>query len=265
MIKCHHIGKIIQQKTILKDCHFSVNKGDILGIMGESGSGKSTLARIIIGLDKPSQGHVLFHGKPYSVKKDGVRILLVFQDAFHSVNPLFTVQDILCEALPKPINQDHISHILQDVGLDETFLNKTPRQLSGGQLQRICIARALLLKPEVIIFDEALSGLDPVIQGKLLRLLYRLKQRYQLTYIFISHDPNLCKAICHRILVMFEGQIIDTLDQLDDPITVKHPITRQLLQDSPNTGYSKCYLRKALSHSLQQKTESEQYHGKTTF
>ena len=156
---------------VVKDCDFTVQKGEIIGLMGESGSGKSTLAKLLIGLEKPSQGEILLDGQPYSVKKSGVRILLVFQDSLHSVNPNFTVEQVLTEALPKDVTREEIEAILEDVGLDKSFLSQPARQLSGGQLQRICIARGLLLKPDVLIFDEALSGLDPIVQGRLLRLL----------------------------------------------------------------------------------------------
>ena len=183
MLECRHVFKKFDGKTVVKDCNFSVQKGEMIGLMGESGSGKSTLAKLLIGLEKPSQGQVLLDGQPYSVKKSGVRILLVFQDSLHSVNPNFTVEQVLTEALPKDVAREEIEAILEDVGLDKSFLSQPARQLSGGQLQRICIARGLLLKPDVLIFDEALSGLDPIVQGRLLRLLYDLWEKYRLPYL----------------------------------------------------------------------------------
>lgn len=214
--------------------------------MGESGSGKTTLARIILGLERPTEGQVLLNGQPYVVKRDGVRIHLVFQDAFHAVNPLFSVKEILCEGLSQSLHLQEIHQILEAVGLDGTYLTKTASQLSGGQLQRVCIARSLLLKPDVLIFDEALSGLDPLIQGRLLRLLYDLKEKYQLTYLFISHDFNLCQAICHRILVLFEGEIVEELTSFTNPMLVDHPATQNLLTDCGNPKYSRCQLRKTI-------------------
>ncbi|WP_303974231.1 ABC transporter ATP-binding protein [Streptococcus merionis] len=245
MIECRHVCKQFNKKAILKDCHFSLKKGEIVGIMGESGTGKSTLARLLVGLEKASSGEILLDGKPYSAK-EGAKVLLVFQDATHAVNPLFTVKEILTEARKDTVSQDELVSILNDVGLDESYLTKTSRQLSGGQLQRVCIARALLLKPEVIIFDEALSGLDPLIQGQLLRLLYQLKETYQQTYIFISHDFNLCYAICNRILVMFDGTIVDEITRFENPIQIHHPATQNLLVESQNPKYSKCQLRKMM-------------------
>ena len=160
-----------------------------------------------------------------------MRILLVFQDSLHSVNPHFTVEQVLTEALSKDVARDEIEAILEDVGLDKSYLNQPARQLSGGQLQRICIARGLLLKPDVLIFDEALSGLDPIVQGKLLRLLYDLWEKYQLTYLFISHDFKLSYALCHRILVMADGEIIDEIKDFELPIQAHHPVTKKLIGD----------------------------------
>ena len=216
---------------VVKDCNFTVQKGEMIGLMGESGSGKSTLAKLLIGLEKPSQGQVLLDGLPYSVKKSGVRILLVFQDSLHSVNPNFTVEQVLTEALPKDVAREEIEAILEDVGLDKSFLSQPARQLSGGQLQRICIARGLLLKPDILIFDEALSGLDPIVQGRLLRLLYDLWEKYQLTYLFISHDFKLSYALCHRILVMADGEIVDEIKDFELPIQTHHPVTEKLIGD----------------------------------
>ncbi|HEK9995484.1 ABC transporter ATP-binding protein [Streptococcus equi] len=213
MIEFRHVYKSFHQKPVLTDCHFQMEKGESLGIMGESGSGKTTLARLIIGLEQPTAGQVLFHGQPYSVKVCGPRILLVFQDALRSVNPLFTIQEILTEALSKDFALEEVVQILAAVGLDATHLGKKARELSGGQLQRVCIARALLLRPEVIIFDEALSGLDPITQGQLLDLLYELKQAYQLTYIFIAHNANICQAICDRVLLLEQGRLVAVRDK----------------------------------------------------
>ena len=174
--------------------------------MGESGSGKSTLARVILGIEKPTQGQVLLDGKTYSIKEDGVRILVVFQDSFHAVNPRFTVREILLEALPKDFPMEQVDTVLKEVGLPSEVLEKRARELSGGQLQRVCIARTLLLNPDVIIFDESLSGLDPKTQVQILQLLYKIHGKYQNTFIFIAHDEQLCRAICDRILILENGQ-----------------------------------------------------------
>ena len=171
MLECKDITVNYQGKTVLDHCNLSIKKGEIVGIMGESGSGKSTLARVILGIEKPSQGQVLLDGKTYSIKEDGVRILVVFQDSFHAVNPRFTVREILLEALPKDFPIDKVHNVLTEVGLPSEVLGKRARELSGGQLQRVCIARTLLLNPDIIIFDESLSGLDPKTQVQILQLL----------------------------------------------------------------------------------------------
>lgn len=245
MIECRQVSKQFHNRKVLKDCTFSLARGEIVGIMGESGTGKSTLARLLVGLDEVSSGEIFIDGKPYRAR-EGRKVLLVFQDAIHAVNPRFTVREVLTEARKDQVSQEELSSILKDVGLDDSYLTKNPRQLSGGQLQRVCIARALLLKPDVIIFDEALSGLDPLIQGQLLRLLYRLKEAYQQTYLFISHDFNLCYAICNRILVMFDGAIVDEITCFENPIEPHHPATQNLLIESQNPKYSKCQLRKMM-------------------
>lgn len=244
MIEFCHVSKRFNGKPVLKDCNFHVSRGEIVGLMGRSGSGKTTLAHLLLGLEKPTTGQVLLDGRTYCLKKDGVRIVQVFQDAFHSVNPLFTVEEILTEVCSSGIGRARLIELLEDVGLGEEHLAKRSKHLSGGQLQRICIARALLMTPDVIIFDEALSGLDPLIQGQLLRLIYRLKEKYQQTYLFISHDFNLCYTICNRVLVLYNGCIVDEITSFESPIRVGHPASQNLLKESQSLRYSKCQLRK---------------------
>ena len=207
MLECKDITVNYQGKTVLDHCNLSIKKGEIVGIMGESGSGKSTLARVILGIEKPSQGQVLLDGKTYSIKEDGVRILVVFQDSFHAVNPRFTVREILLEALPKDFPIDKVHNVLTEVGLPSEVLGKRARELSGGQLQRVCIARTLLLNPDI-------SGLDPKTQVQILQLLYKLHAKYQNTFIFIAHDEQLCQAICDRILILENGQFIREIQDL---------------------------------------------------
>ena len=214
MLECKDITVNYQGKTVLDHCNLSIKKGEIVGIMGESGSGKSTLARVILGIEKPTQGQVLLDGKTYSIKEDGVRILVVFQDSFHAVNPRFTVREILLEALPKDFPMEQVDTVLKEVGLPSEVLEKRARELSGGQLQRVCIARTLLLNPDVIIFDESLSGLDPKTQVQILQLLYKIHGKYQNTFIFIAHDEQLCRAICDRILVLEIGQFTREIQDL---------------------------------------------------
>lgn len=215
LLECNHISKMYHGRYILKDCNLNLSQGEILGIMGESGCGKSTLAKIIGGIENPSSGEVLLNGDKYPSNSQKSQFILIFQDAFHSVNPHFTVKQVLTEAIPK-VTEDEILTILEEVGLGKEHLVRRARDLSGGQLQRVCIARALLLRPKVIIFDESLTGLDPIIQGKLLRLLFKLRESHQLSYIFISHDFMLCYAICHRVLIIEQGYFVDEVKDIED-------------------------------------------------
>lgn len=248
MLECHDIYKDYHQTQALKPISFKVKQGEIVGIMGESGSGKSTLAKLIAGLEPLSGGSIFLSGSPYDTRNPSSRILLVFQDALHAVNPRFLVREILSEGMKGDYQYEELVQILEDVGLDAQYLQKRPSQLSGGQLQRVCIARALLLKPDLIVFDEALSGLDPIIQGQLLKLLVDLKDRYDLTYIFVSHDFKLCYAICHRVLILFEGQLVEELKQLDHlpDLDQLHPVTQQIISEDTNCFYPKCRLRKMI-------------------
>lgn len=214
LLKCNHIYKNFSNNSVLKDCHLELFQGEILGIMGESGCGKSTLAKIISGIEHPSIGEVRLDGEIYPSKNKKNQSILVFQDAFHSVNPEFTVKQVLTEAVPKAMDANLLL-LLEEVELGKDYLYRRARDLSGGQLQRVCIARALLLKPKLIIFDEALTGLDPIIQGKLLHLLFRLRETYQLSYIFISHDFMMCYAICNRVLVMEKGKFVDEIKDIE--------------------------------------------------
>ena len=214
LIQITSLSKSFGNQKVLDNIDFNLKKGEIVGIMGESGSGKSTLARVILGIEKPTQGQVLLDGKTYSIKEDGVRILVVFQDSFHAVNPRFSVQEILLEALPKDFPMDQVHTVLKEVGLPSEVLEKRARELSGGQLQRVCIARTLLLNPDIIIFDESLSGLDPKTQVQILQLLYKIHGKYQNTFIFIAHDEQLCRAICDRTLILENGQFTRELQDV---------------------------------------------------
>lgn len=245
LIACKHISKRFKEKEVLRSCSFEINQGEILGLMGESGSGKSTIAKLLVGLEQPSTGNLVIDKKLLS--KEHPLIALVFQDALSAVNPLFSVRDILEEALSEIPDSSRLIRVLEDVGLSEDFLTSKPNQLSGGQLQRVCIARALLTNPEIIIFDEALSGLDPIIQGKMLRLLHDLKIKYDKTFLFISHDFNLCYSICNRVLILFDGCIIEEITDFKEPITISNPVTYQLVSNHSDPFYSKCQLKKIIN------------------
>lgn len=204
-----------------------------MGLVGESGSGKSTLSRLILGLEKPCQGEVLIAGQPVSEwKKDHPgQMSVVFQDYTTSVNPRFTVTQAIVEPLratgkvpasdrnstpnsssdrPKDL-KNYVLDLLDRVELPRSAMTRYPHELSGGQLQRVCIARAIATRPEFILFDEALSSLDVPVQAQVLDLLSGLKQDLSLTYLFIAHNLLAVTALCDSVLFLNQGRIAETL------------------------------------------------------
>ena len=211
--------------------------------MGESGSGKSTLAKLLIGLESFDEGNIIFNEISYkNINKKQFslihcKIQLVFQNAFGAVNPKYTVEEVLTEPLKihykKELSYEKMKkraeNFLEKVGLNPEFMSQKAIQLSGGQLQRVCIARALILEPEIIIFDESVSGLDPIIQEQILELLGSLKKIMNLTYIFISHDFEACYYLCDKIAIIENGEIADIIENLDSPIIVKNERIKRIL------------------------------------
>lgn len=205
---------------------FYLKENEVLGIVGESGSGKSTLADIAGGLLSPTEGSVYFLGRDISKMKGEEKkefrrsVQFIFQSPKESMNPYFTIKRILTEPLSinyKKMSEDEkmnrIKDILSRVGIDsETALSLYPSSFSGGQLQRIAIARALLLEPEVIISDECTSSLDVSLQAQILNLLLSLKKEYGTSLIFISHDISLVRYVSDRIIVMKDGKIVEDGD-----------------------------------------------------
>lgn len=244
------ITKVYGDKRVLNDISFTVKAGTCLGLMGESGSGKSTIGRLLIGLENPTAGTISFNGIYYhnmSKKQLTERcsnIQIVFQNAFGAVNPKFTVKQILFEPLKllaknKMTVQEKIAlanDMLKHVGLENISLDQLGRNLSGGQLQRLCIARALIIKPKVIILDESLSGLDPLIQRQILDLLGDLKNEFNLTYIFIAHDFMSCYYLCDEIIILDKGEIIDTINPSDAIVNITNERTTRLIGDFCSKG-----------------------------
>lgn len=233
MIKLDHVcvhfpkasGRFIFKKTyqqILYDVSFDVKEGECLGILGESGSGKSTLGRVICSLLQPFKGSISIDSVELYTKRETLEpgtLAVVFQDYTTSVNPRFTVRDIINESFivlfrrtGKRIDvEQEAVRLLKLVGLDEEFLYRYPHQLSGGQLQRVCIARAIAVQPKVILFDEAISSLDAHTQVQVMDLLKDIKKQYNFTYIFITHDLPSVAYLCDRVLFLYKGRVEEVI------------------------------------------------------
>ena len=223
-----NITKKYGEQEVLNSFSLDIEKGKCLAIMGESGSGKSTIAKIIIGLEKQNSGTVKIFTKD---------IEFLFQDSYNALNPRMTVKDLIYEPLQFLVNTDKsqkkeiVLELLEQVELSSELLTRKRDELSGGQLQRVCLARALSTKPKIMIFDESLSGLDPLVQDKILDLLYKIQKQYQLTYIFISHDFRLCYFLADRIILIDKGKIVEDFKELDKEIIPKTKIGKILLKD----------------------------------
>ena len=222
------------RQSVLRGVSFDIEQGECLGIVGESGSGKSTLGKIILGIETPDAGRIV-PGEAMRQRPRHEAISVVFQDYTSSVNPRFTVQQIIAEPLFRTALNDQeralrIRQLLDEVGLSEAMLNRYPHQLSGGQLQRVCIARAIAPNPLFILFDEAVSSLDVSVQVKILDLLLNIKRRRKLSYLFITHDITVAAYVCDRLMFFNEGRVVEELRDLTRLGHVEHEYTRQLLE-----------------------------------
>ncbi len=237
-------GKTGHHRAV-NDVSFNIRKGESLGLVGESGCGKSTLTRAILGLEEVQGGEILFDGQPvfthhHANKAVRRRMQVVFQDPYGSFNPRWRVDRLVTEPFhlldnpPKGAERDWaVAEALESVGLSADDRHKYIHEFSGGQRQRIAIARALIIKPDLIILDEAVSALDVSVRAQVLDLLAALSDRFGLTYLFISHDLSVVRSITDRVLVMKAGEIVEegpTGDVFDAP---KHDYTRQLVAAAP--------------------------------
>ena len=219
----------------LKNINIRLKKGECIGIVGESGCGKSTLARIIVGIERKTSGKIIFDNKEIEGISKTKDIQMIFQNPLSSFNPRMKIVDYMWEPLRnyfKLSKKDSIPLIkksLIDVGLDENALEKYPHEFSGGQLQRITIARAVIIKPKLIVCDEITSALDVSVQKQILELLKKLQEDLGLSYLFIGHDLAVVQDISQKIVVMYMGEIVEELNSIDLKTKAKHPYTKLLL------------------------------------
>lgn len=261
-IKAGVIKKTVGHVKAVNGVNLDIYKGETIGLVGESGCGKTTLGKSIIQLLKPTSGSVeYFDGEKYvdltnlsnnEMDKFRKKIQIVFQDPYSSLNPSFTIFSSLSEPLKKfgvKSKEERIkiiSELLNEVNLPAEYMSRYPNEFSGGQLQRIGIARALSVQPECIVLDEAVSALDVSIQAQVLRLLIDLKKKNNLSYIFISHDLSVVEYIADRVVVMYLGNIVEvaSTDELyEDPL---HPYTTALLSAIPVADIVERHKRKPL-------------------
>jgi len=236
----------------LDDVTLAIRKGEIVGLVGESGSGKSTLCRVLVGLTRPSAGTVCVGGQPvgHQLAQEPLafrrRAQMLLQDAVASLSPRMTIgaaleEPIAIHQLPRAEAMEQLAAILRRLGLPQDVLAKFPHQISGGQARRVGVARALLMRPEIVVADEPTAGLDVSVQGELLNLLLDLQQEFGLTYLLVSHNLSVIRRVTGRTAVMYLGQIVDEAATRDLFAAPAHPYTAALLSTNPAVDPGKRY------------------------
>ncbi|CAK7051805.1 MAG: Oligopeptide transport ATP-binding protein OppF [Desulfovibrio sp.] len=250
LVETRNLKKYFQtakgQLHAVDDVNIAIKRGETLGLVGESGCGKSTLGRVVIRLLEATGGQVLFDGQDIlALDKEQLRghrqkAQMVFQDPYSSLNPRLTVEQLISEPLRihKIHGSDsdlhaHVKKLMDTVGLAQRLSTSFPHELDGGRRQRIGIARALALNPEFIVLDEPVSALDVCIQAQILNLMQDLKDEFQYTYLFITHDLSVVRHISDRIAVMYLGKVIEMADHLEIFNNPQHPYTQALLSAIP--------------------------------
>ncbi len=262
------IGKgILSPKKPLRavdDVSLKINRGQVFAVVGESGCGKTTLARMLLGLLEPTDGEIYLDGQPISeVRSDVIsrKVQPVFQDPYSSLNPRKTIESIISLPLrvhdigTKESRMDRVSELMHLVGLPSRLIHSYPNQLSGGQRQRVAIARALIMEPGIIVCDEPTSALDVSVQAHILNLLQDLKDKFNLTYIFISHDLAVVEHLADWVAVMYLGRLIEfgsASEVLRNPL---HPYTQALMESvltpDPRKGLPEITFGRGLPNPLE--------------
>ncbi|MGG4605954.1 ABC transporter ATP-binding protein [Paenalcaligenes sp. Me131] len=253
MLQVEELNKTYEERVLFSasrkvvaanNVSFTLNKGEIIGIVGESGSGKSSVARCIMRLIKPSSGRVslgdadLATAKGEELRQLRQRIQIVFQDPYRSLNPRLHIHDALLEGMQNyglSANEceKRIDTLLAWIGMDRSVLSRYPHQFSGGQRQRLCIARALVLEPDILVADEAVSALDVSVQAQVLKLLDEMRQRIGISVLFITHDLRVAAQICDQIIVMQRGTVVEAGPTEQVLVNPQHEYTRSLIEAAP--------------------------------
>ncbi|WOI58188.1 ABC transporter ATP-binding protein [Palleronia sp. LCG004] len=241
------LGSSVKPQTVhaVDGVSLSVRAGEVLGLVGESGCGKSTLGRMVAGLLTPSDGQIRYRGRDTAslsgaeARKAALAVQMMFQDPMSSLNPRLRVNEIVGEAprvhkiVPRADIPAYVDDLLEQVGLDPSVSRRYPHQFSGGQRARIGIARALAVKPDFLVCDESVAALDVSIQAQVLNLFVRLREEFDLTYMFISHDLGVVEHVSDRIAVMYLGRLVELGEAEDLLKRPNHPYTQALVDEIP--------------------------------
>jgi len=231
------LGADVAEEVVhaVDEVSLAVREGEVVGVVGESGCGKSTLGRMVAGILPPTSGAVRYRGR----ESAGLKVQMIFQDPFASLNPRMRVADIVGEAplvhgiVPKEQLDGYVGELLARCGLDPSYQRRYPHQFSGGQRARIGIARALAVKPEFLVCDEAVAALDVSIQAQILNLFMELRRALGLTYLFISHDLGVVEHLSDRVVIMYLGRLVESADSERIFGAPNHPYTQALLRQVP--------------------------------
>ena len=245
-VKAGVFQRVVGLVKAVDDISFNINKGETVGLVGESGCGKSTLGATLLRLEKATEGQIIFRGKDIlSLKSKELfefrrEMQIIFQDPYASLNPRMTIADIIGEPMDihklaknRQERNEKVAALLEKVGLNTEQMGRYPHEFSGGQRQRIAVARALAVGPKLVVADEPVSALDVSIQAQVINILQELQKKFDLTYLFISHDLSVVKHISDRVLVMYLGKIVEMAEKDSLYSNPLHPYTQSLISAIP--------------------------------